>query len=87
VTVGILPQILAMATVLKLNVIVEGIETCQQASYFADADSSILAQGWLFGRPVPVEAFQILLTMDQKKSAAFEEASEQAESPMPLQVA
>jgi sensor c-di-GMP phosphodiesterase-like protein len=87
VTVGILPQILAMATVLKLKVIVEGIETCQQASYFADADSSIQAQGWLFGRPVSVEAFQTLLTMDRKKSALFEDAPEESLSSEPLQVA
>lgn len=87
VTVGILPQILAMATVLKLKVIVEGIETSQQASYFADADSSILAQGWLFGRPVPASDFHSLLTLDRKKTALFEEAPEQDSSPMPLQVA
>jgi len=57
VTLGILPQILAMATALKLQVIVEGIETEQQADYFASSDQSILAQGWLFGRPVTAEAF------------------------------
>jgi sensor c-di-GMP phosphodiesterase-like protein len=87
VTVGILPQILAMATVLKLKVIVEGVETCQQASYFADVDSSILAQGWLFGRPVPVSDFRSLLSLDRKKSAIFEDASEQDASSQPLQVA
>jgi sensor c-di-GMP phosphodiesterase-like protein len=68
VTIGILPQILAMAAVLKLKVIVEGVETSQQASYFADADESILAQGWLFGRPVPVEAFQSLLANDDENT-------------------
>lgn len=68
VTTGILPQILAMAAVLKLKVIVEGVETSQQASYFAEADESILAQGWLFGRPVPVEAFQSLLAEDEEKT-------------------
>jgi sensor c-di-GMP phosphodiesterase-like protein len=87
VTVGILPQILAMATVLKLKVIVEGVETCQQASYFADVDSSILAQGWLFGRPVPVSDFRSLLSLDRKKSAIFEDDSEQDASSQPLQVA
>jgi sensor c-di-GMP phosphodiesterase-like protein len=57
VTLGILPQILAMAAALKLQVIAEGIETEQQADYFAASDQTILAQGWLFGRPVPAEAF------------------------------
>jgi sensor c-di-GMP phosphodiesterase-like protein len=87
VTVGILPQILAMAAVLNLGVIVEGVETSQQASYFAEVDSSILAQGWLFGRPVPVSEFRGVLTADQKKSAVFENAPERDASPMPLQVA
>ena len=61
VTVGILPQILAMAKALNLQVIVEGIETVEQAVYFAGAEMPILGQGWLFGRPVPVEAFHLLL--------------------------
>jgi sensor c-di-GMP phosphodiesterase-like protein len=87
VTVGILPQILAMASVLNLGVIVEGVETSQQASYFANADSSIQAQGWLFGRPVPLGEFQNVLNTDHKKSAVFEAAHQQDESQMPLQVA
>ncbi|MGA9671260.1 MAG: EAL domain-containing protein [Terracidiphilus sp.] len=58
VTLGILPQILAMATALKLQVVVEGIETEQQADYFATPNErTILAQGWLFGRPVTADAF------------------------------
>jgi sensor c-di-GMP phosphodiesterase-like protein len=79
VTVGILPQILAMAAVLKLGVIVEGVETSQQASYFAGSDSAIQAQGWLFGRPMPVEAFQNLLAEDEEKTnIPFGVASEPA---------
>jgi len=61
VTVTILPQILTMADTLGLRVVVEGIETPQQARYFARAERSVYAQGWLFGRPVPAEAFQQLL--------------------------
>ncbi|MGA2652386.1 MAG: EAL domain-containing protein [Terracidiphilus sp.] len=57
VTVAILPQILSLASALNLQVIVEGIETELQAAYFADSGRRILAQGWLFGRPVPAEAF------------------------------
>jgi sensor c-di-GMP phosphodiesterase-like protein len=87
VTVGILPQILAMAAVLNLGVIVEGVETSQQASYFAGVDSTIQAQGWLFGRPVPVSEFLNLLNSDHKEQAVFEDAPEQGTSPMPLQVA
>lgn len=87
VTVGILPQILAMAAVLNLDVIVEGVETSQQASYFADVDNSILAQGWLFGRPVPASEFRNLLTEDMKRTVVSEEALEESASAMPLQVA
>ena len=61
VTVAILPQILALAAALKLQVIVEGIETKQQSDYFVDAGQPILAQGWFFGRPVAAEAFHRLM--------------------------
>jgi sensor c-di-GMP phosphodiesterase-like protein len=57
VTVGILPQILAMAKILNLQVIAEGIETVDQAGYFAGSEIPVLGQGWLFGRPVAAQAF------------------------------
>jgi sensor c-di-GMP phosphodiesterase-like protein len=66
VTVTILPQILAMAEALNLQVIVEGIETSQQAGYFSGGAKSILGQGWLFGRPVAIEAFLRLLAEGKK---------------------
>lgn len=65
VMVGILPQILAMAAVLKLKVIVEGVETGQQAGFFAGVEHPIFAQGWLFGRPMPAEGFHQLLDEDE----------------------
>ena len=55
VTVDILPQILSLAEALGLRVVVEGIETPEQAAYFAGSRRPILAQGWLFGQPVPIE--------------------------------
>jgi sensor c-di-GMP phosphodiesterase-like protein len=66
VTVSILPQILAMAEALNLQVIVEGIETSQQAGYFSGRAKSILGQGWLFGRPVPPEEFLPLLAASKQ---------------------
>ena len=57
VTVSILPQILAMAETLNLEVIVEGVETEEQAAYFSANNLSILGQGWLFGHPVPAGEF------------------------------
>ncbi|HEY6489037.1 MAG: EAL domain-containing protein [Terracidiphilus sp.] len=75
VTVTILPQILTMAETLGLRVIVEGIETTQQARYFATSRQDIYAQGWLFGRPVPAEVF--LRTMTKKDTMpATDEAME-----------
>jgi len=59
VTLGILPQILALAKTLQLGVIAEGIETEEQAEYFAGSEETVLGQGWLFGRPVSLEEFQI----------------------------
>ena len=67
VTVSILPQILTMAETLSLRVVVEGIETPEQARYFASYKQSIYAQGWLFGRPVPREAFHQLLYAENVK--------------------
>jgi sensor c-di-GMP phosphodiesterase-like protein len=67
VVVAILPPILAMAEALELKVIVEGVETPVQASYFATFDQPILAQGWLYGRPVFPEIFKKLLAAEEKR--------------------
>ncbi len=69
VTVSIIPQILAMAAGLKLGVTVEGIETAEQANYFAAYDQRLLAQGWFFGRPVPADQFHRLLAGEDRKNA------------------
>ena len=61
-TLSIIPQLLAMAEKLNLDVVVEGIETPEQASYFNATQSTIRAQGWLFGRPVPSADFHRLLS-------------------------
>jgi sensor c-di-GMP phosphodiesterase-like protein len=68
-TVSILPQILAMARALKLDVIVEGVETSEQAAYFAGSEQTTLAQGWLFGKPAPVAVLERLLTEQCETSA------------------
>jgi sensor c-di-GMP phosphodiesterase-like protein len=68
VTVAILPQILAMADALNLQVIVEGIETAFQADYFSFLARPVLVQGWFYGYPVPAESFHRLLAEDEKKT-------------------
>jgi sensor c-di-GMP phosphodiesterase-like protein len=69
VTVSIIPQILAMAEALKLEVTVEGIETEEQADYFASSELPLLAQGWFFGRPLPAAEFQLLLRVEDERAA------------------
>ena len=57
----VLPQMMAMAKSLNLDVIVEGIESTSQADYFASFDQQIHGQGWLFGRPMTSEALLLEL--------------------------
>ena len=64
VAVAILPQILAMAKSLNLEVIVEGVETDHQADYFPPDQPQIFGQGWLYGRPVSAEEFHGLLAAE-----------------------
>jgi len=82
VTVGILPQILAMAAVLKLDVIVEGVETHEQAAYFSAVTPPVLVQGWSFGRPMPPAALLRLMDEEEKKGhAAAAAPPESADQP------
>ena len=77
VTVSILPQILTMAETLKLQVVVEGIETQAQADYFAAASNqNILAQGWLYGRPVPARIFLQMLDEEEMALCGNEQLEE-----------
>lgn len=67
VTVAILPQILALAKSLHLEVVVEGVETEAQADYFSLVRQKVYGQGWLYGRPVTAEAFQHLMAPNCSK--------------------
>jgi sensor c-di-GMP phosphodiesterase-like protein len=69
VAVAILPQILAMARSLGLEVIIEGIETERQADYFSlsNANEKMYGQGFLYGHPVTFEEFHGLLVDEQAK--------------------
>jgi len=69
--VAILPQILSMVRALDLQVIVEGIETVQQAAYFTSVGGRTYGQGWLFGRPVPAEDFRSLIINMELKSLSI----------------
>lgn len=64
----VLPQILGMARALGIDLVVEGIETEEQAAWF-DAHAVAYAQGWLFYRPVHAQALQLIVD-DQRKGTA-----------------
>jgi sensor c-di-GMP phosphodiesterase-like protein len=68
VTVAIIPQILAMAKSLNLEVVVEGIETEHQANYFFQPTQTLYGQGWLYGHPVKVEEFHKLLAEEWERA-------------------
>jgi sensor c-di-GMP phosphodiesterase-like protein len=61
VTASVVPLILNMAGELGLTVVVEGIETSEQAEFFRKAGAGILGQGWLFGKPVTAAQFKKLI--------------------------
>ena len=61
---AIVQTIIAMSEALGLNVIAEGVETEAQWS-FLDRHGCRAFQGYLFGRPLPLEQFEELLA-DQK---------------------
>jgi sensor c-di-GMP phosphodiesterase-like protein len=84
VIVAILPQILAMAEALNLEVIAEGVETPGQANFFAVAEQPILGQGWLFGRPVPAAEFHRLLVEDAKRPPCCDDLPSRVEAEPPF---
>jgi sensor c-di-GMP phosphodiesterase-like protein len=61
VTESVVPQILEMAKQLELCVVIEGVETREQADYFREAFSGAQAQGWLYSRPVSAAELRRLI--------------------------
>lgn len=63
--ISLVPQILSLAAALNLRVVVEGVETDEQVRYFAGCKPSVVAQGWYFGKPMPLEELADLLRKNQ----------------------
>lgn len=57
---AIVKTIITMAQNLEMEVIAEGVETVQQHDFLL-ANGCYLYQGYLFGKPVPIEDFRITL--------------------------
>lgn len=66
-TVSIVPQILSIAKKYKLGIVVEGIETEQQAAYFKALPLTIAAQGWYYGKPQNINQIRQLLGIKATK--------------------
>ncbi|MDP2802882.1 MAG: EAL domain-containing protein [Phreatobacter sp.] len=66
----VLPQILDMARALEIDLVVEGIETEEQAAWFV-GQAVAYAQGWLFYRPVDAQALQGIVAEQRQRSEAL----------------
>jgi sensor c-di-GMP phosphodiesterase-like protein len=58
-----------MARSLNLGVIVEGVETEQQALYFTVNDQTVQGQGYLYGEPLPAAEFLELMEPKLRRAA------------------
>ncbi len=61
---AIVRTIIIMAHSLNINVIAEGVETQEQRQYLLD-NGCTHYQGYLFGKPVPIEDFEALLSKNK----------------------
>ena len=50
---AILEGVVGIAEKLHVTIVVEGVETCEQAAMLLQLDDGVIAQGYLYSRPVP----------------------------------
>lgn len=63
-TSGVILHIIDMARTVKLEVIAEGVETQQQASFLRERGVQY-GQGWLYGKPASIENLMLRLKTEQ----------------------
>ena len=61
----IIQTIIGMAANLGMDVIAEGVESAEQRD-FLEANGCLYFQGYLFGKPVPIEEFEAMLSNESK---------------------
>ena len=61
----IVEQVVEMATKISIKTLCEGVETKEQAAFLKQIGCN-MAQGYLYSRPVPMDAFENLLEMDEQ---------------------
>ena len=66
----IIKTIILMGNNLGMEVIAEGVETAEQATFLRDA-GCLNYQGYLYGRPLPVDEFEKQLDMDRHLDVAL----------------
>ena len=76
-TLAIIPQIMNMARSLNLGVVVEGVETEQQALYFTVNDQTVHGQGFLYSEPLPLNQFMELMAPKLARASAETEGERQ----------
>ena len=74
---GIVRSILSMGQHLGLQVVAEGVEQDEQSRFLA-AHGCDIQQGWLHGRPVPVDGFMRLLAGTSRSDAVVAASANQS---------
>jgi sensor c-di-GMP phosphodiesterase-like protein len=72
VTASILPQMIAMAESLGVEVIVEGVETEEQRKFLSANGKSLRLQGWYFSKPLSAVALSSFLDKNDALSETLQ---------------